>query len=340
MNVIDLLEEMGVQPKKVSSCKGGEYHSRCPDSRCGGKDRFCIWPSEGSEGRYWCRKCMRSGDAIQFCRDFMGMDFHSACAKVGKRPSCSKLRKDVRTREKFTPKLLATPLDTWCQKALIFVQQSHQYLLEHPHLLNQEKDRGLTQQNIVDFRLGWNPSKIFEPKKLWGLSDMSEVRVSDQLCLPQGIVIPSFRNDLPIRVKIRRHNWRPDDDYAKYHIIPGGMTCPSLCGDVGKPVVIVEAELDAMLLQRLAKDICCCIALGGVSIRPDIVIDQLLRKSPVVLFSLDFDDSGKKAYRFWQSTYKHIKPWPVPKGKSPGDAYSLCVDLRYWVESGLKQRAW
>src|SRR5437879_973514 len=115
MNVIDLLEEMGVQTKRVASCKGGEYHSRCPDPSCDGKDRFCIWPKEGNDGRYWCRQCLRKGDAIQFCRDFMGMDFPSACAKVGRSPTCLTKRTPVRQREKFIPKQVSAPLDQWCQ---------------------------------------------------------------------------------------------------------------------------------------------------------------------------------------------------------------------------------
>ena len=336
MNVIDLIEEMGVQPKRVASCKGGEYHSSCPDPRCDGKDRFCIWPKEGNNGRYWCRKCLRSGDAIQFCRDFMGMDFCSACAKIGRQPTLSTPRITARHREKFTPTSLIAPLDQWCQKARVFVQQSQQYLLEHFHLLNQDKDRGLTEQNIGDFHLGWNPTTIFEPRELWGLSDTSEAGGARLLCLPQGIVIPCFRGEIPIRVKIRRHNWKPDDDYPKYHIVTGGLTCPSIYGDSDKPIVVVESELDAMLLQQFAKDICCCVALGGVSIRPDVVVDRVLRQSSCILYALDFDEAGKKAFSFWQSTYSQLRPWPIPKGKSPGDAYKdHGVDLWAWIKCGI-----
>lgn len=337
MNVINLLEEMGIQPKKVASCKGGEYHSRCPASQCDGKDRFCVWPKEGADGRYWCRQCLRSGDAIQFCRDFMGMDFPSACAKVGRQLMNPKLCRPVRHNEKFSPKLLSPPSDQWCQKALNFIQCSHQYLLKHPYLLNQDKNRGLTEESILNFHLGWNPTDIFEPRQLWGLSDMSSESGARMLCLPQGIIIPSFRDGVPIRVKIRRHNWELCDAYPKYHILAGGIACPAIYGDVGKPVVLVEAELDAMLIQQLTADLCCCVALGGVSIRPDTVVDQALRQAPFVLYSLDFDEPGKKAFRFWKSTYVHVQPWPVPKGKSPGDAYDLGVNLRKWIELGIKR---
>ncbi len=152
MNVIDLLKEMGVQPRRVASSKGGEYHSPCPGPACEGKDRFCVWPAEGSDGRYWCRQCLRSGDAIQFCRDFLRMDFPTACAKVGEQPTTSLTRVSRYKKEKFTPKVLTPPLVQWRQKARNFVLDSRQYLLSHPHLLNQDKDRGLTQSSILDFR--------------------------------------------------------------------------------------------------------------------------------------------------------------------------------------------
>lgn len=336
MNVIDLLEEKGINPRKTATTKGGEYHSTCPDPFCAGKDRFCVWPSEGPDGRYWCRKCLRSGDAIQFCRDFMGMDFLSACAKVGRQSTHLTMRTSARPKERFIPKLLLAPSEKWRQRASNFVQRSHQYLLRHPHLLNQDKDRGLTQKSIIDFHLGWNPTDIFESRQLWGLSDMSTEGGAHLLCLPQGIVIPSFREDIPIRVKIRRHNWIPDAGFPKYHIISGGMTCPALYGDASKPVVIVEAELDAMLIQQLAADNCCCIALGGVTIRPDVFVDRMLCQCQCILYALDFDEAGKKAFFFWQATYTQLRPWPVPKGKSQGDAFKdHGIDLSAWIKQGI-----
>lgn len=338
MNVINLLEEIGIQPKRVASCNGGEYHSKCPASQCEGKDRFCVWPKEGTDGRYWCRQCLRTGDAIQFCRDFMGMDYPPACIKVGRQISQPNLPRHIRLKEKFSPKLLSTPSNQWSQKALNFIQCSHQYLLKNPHLLSQDKDRGISEKSIRDFQLGWNPTDIFELRQSWGLSDMSSESGARLLCLPQGIIIPSFRDGVMIRVKIRRYNWKPGDEYPKYHILAGGIACPAIYGDVGKPVLLVEAELDAILVQQLAGDKCCCIALGGVSIRPDTVVDQALRRASLILYALDFDEAGKKAYPFWKSTYAHIKPWPVPRGKSPGDAYSLGIDLRKWMESGLSKR--
>ena len=81
--LIELLEELGITPKKTASTHGGEYHSPCPI--CGGDDRFCIWPNKELgkvEGAYWCRQCGISGDTIKFCMNFCGLGFKEACSRL------------------------------------------------------------------------------------------------------------------------------------------------------------------------------------------------------------------------------------------------------------------
>jgi len=66
MTILDIVESLNFSLKKVSSTTGGEFCGPCP--WCGGKDRFRLWPNheKGTGGRYWCRQCDRSGDAIRF----------------------------------------------------------------------------------------------------------------------------------------------------------------------------------------------------------------------------------------------------------------------------------
>ncbi len=47
MNLLDLASLAGLNPKKVASTKGGEYHSACPS--CGGRDRFILQPEKVME---------------------------------------------------------------------------------------------------------------------------------------------------------------------------------------------------------------------------------------------------------------------------------------------------
>lgn len=59
--------------------RGKELFGPCP--RCGGTDRFRVWPQSN---RYWCRQCGIRGDTIQFLRDVRGLSFQAAAVQVGK----------------------------------------------------------------------------------------------------------------------------------------------------------------------------------------------------------------------------------------------------------------
>ncbi|MFC1886609.1 CHC2 zinc finger domain-containing protein, partial [Thermodesulfobacteriota bacterium] len=67
MNLLDLLAEDGHSLKRKTS---KELAGSCPF--CGGTDRFIVHPEKGKGGRYWCRRCDKKGDAIQFLRDTKG----------------------------------------------------------------------------------------------------------------------------------------------------------------------------------------------------------------------------------------------------------------------------
>ena len=114
------------------------------------------------------------------------------------------------------------------------------------------------------------------------------------------------------------------------------MQTPSVYGNPGsKPIIVVESEIDAILLQQCAGDLCCPMALGGASKRPDADAHRLLLNTPVIIFSLDVDSAGVKVYRWWKEVYPRMKLCLPPVGKSPGDAYLAGIDLREWVGIAL-----
>ena len=69
---LELLEQRGLKAVKISELHGGEYVSPCP--KCGGFDRFHVWPAlnpQGCKGGVWfCRECGNSGDASRFIHVF------------------------------------------------------------------------------------------------------------------------------------------------------------------------------------------------------------------------------------------------------------------------------
>src|SRR6266704_558561 len=77
----DLIEQKSpVRLTKVASSHNGEWAGNCP--WCSGTDRFRVWPFS-TRSHYWCRGCNKTGDAIQFLRDYCDMSFISACQELG-----------------------------------------------------------------------------------------------------------------------------------------------------------------------------------------------------------------------------------------------------------------
>ena len=341
MTLLELAYDLGLNLRKTSNNRGGEYHSACP--ACGnGTDRFVVWPQFN---RYWCRRCEISGDGIQFCREFMKMSFREACERMN-----DSIRfVDKRDHHHFQQRLAVAidPPKIWQDKALAFVEWSHKQLLQSSISLEELYQRGLNKNTISMFKLGYcsnpsNPCKdLFRDMEDWGLSrQYKDDGKLKKLWLPSGLIIPTITSSGSVlKLKVRRDRWHKEDTLPKYVEISGSIKCPSIYGDPNHKVgVVLESEIDAMLVQQEAKDICFCMALGGVTKKPDFVTDHLLREAKLILWSLDNDDADRNAALWWRITYAHLRFWPAPVGKSPGDAFKdHAIDLRRWIELGIAE---
>ena len=341
MKLLELAHEVGIEVKKTSNGKGGEYHCACPS--CGeGIDRFMIWPAIN---RYWCRRCDANGDSIQFCRDFLNMTFLESCQRVGE-TACTYEHPQVEHVIKESFVTAQQPPKAWQEKALAYVEWAHKQLELSLVTLNELHKRGFESQTISRYKLGHSINAdsssgpdFFRERSKWGLPPEYRANgTSRKLWLPSGLVIPSFSHDGSIyKLKVRRERWNSQDQLPKYVEISGSKLCPSFYGDASCQVAIVlEAELDAMLIQQEAGNLCCCIALGGATKKPDGAIDVLLASCSLILWCLDNDEAGKKAALWWRERYPHLRFWPAEIGKSPGDDFKdHGVNLREWILRGI-----
>jgi DNA primase len=322
--LLDIAIDDQLAPKRVAATKGGEYHSPCPG--CGGKDRFIIWPESN---RYYCRQCGKSGDVIQYYRDFHGCSFKEACKRAHITP---KNKKGRRTRQSsfFIPQVASLPPPQWQLPATEFIDTCHDDLINTPNAIALLVKRGFSMDSIKRFRLGWNNRSSFvewldeEPKrKIW---------------LPKGIVIPTLKEKKLVKMKIRRSEWYENDVYPKYVEIHGSMSAPSVYAtDNNTLAIILESELDAMLIQQEADNMCTAIALGGASKKPDKGTHILLSEAPAILFSLDFDETGIKQLLWWKKQYRKLIVWVTPFEKSVGDAFIKGLDIKSWMRLGIKK---
>ncbi len=333
MVLLELAKEVGLNPKlESSSPKGSEYSSSCP--ACGGSDRFRMWPRSPSRnciGNYWCRKCEKRGDSIQFCRDFLGLSFEDACKRVNAeitlRPS-----QMSHIEQPFSRPTLIPPNDKWCERALEFVDWANGQLRLSPAKFAKLKSRGLPEDAIERYKLGYCINDTWVSPEEFGLEGKKKI------FLPRGIVIPSLEPSGKVtRVKIRRTQWKVDDDLPKYWQLRGSMNGLNIVGSFQRLVMlVVESELDALAAHYACGDIAFCISVGSNTKTPDNVADYWAKRKPYLLICHDNDEGGMAMLAKWQKLYPHARPLPVPIGKDIGEAIEQGLNLNEWFLSNIE----
>ena len=192
--------------------KGTEYHGPC--KACGGSNRFYVQDAAGRGGcaLYRCRECGISGDAITWLRQIEGLSYHDALTELG----MTQHAWGGAGRGRYRPQVIAAepdPVDApgaaWQQAALQHVERSEAALWapEGARALAYLKGRGFTEQTIRAARLGYSAADKFAPRQVFGLEDVEDAktgRLTTQLRLHRGIVIPWFIDGQLWRVETRR----------------------------------------------------------------------------------------------------------------------------------------
>lgn len=351
MNTLDLALKSVVM-KKVSATNGGEWQGPCPS--CGGTDRFHVWPEQNESGGYWCRGCGKAGDAIQFLRDFEGLSFQDACARLDiKVPD----RPDHRSpgsgsaaphppKPEFKPESHPAPADLWRERAEKLVSWSQENLAGNKELLAWLAGRGVGVDAAAYYRLGWNPGEngkdLYRPRKTWGLPEtFHDAGRPRALTIPRGLVIPYIAGGVIHRIRIRRPEAHRTKEWpTPYHVLAGSSMATMILEPGRRAFVVVESELDGIAVAA-ATPLAGAVALGSVSAKPDAEACAVLRNAIQILNALDFGDIGggakaaARAIAWWTENFRHHDRWPVPKGKDPGEAVRLGIDLARWIEAGL-----
>ena len=281
---------------------------------------------------------------MQYLRDFRGLGYLDACHFLGIEPKQEGKRSlnwDRRSRKpgnssaaSWQPKESTLPGDHWATKAGQFVEWAEQQLWntdQGKETLSWLHGRGLTDQTVKTFRLGWNPQAWWRKRESWGLpTALKDDGKPKKLWLPLGLVIPKIDGDQIVRLRIRQPSGDP-----RYYLVPGSDIGPLVIPG-GPACIVVESELDAILLHQEAGDLATMIALGSASIRPDQAAAPILHQAGTILLALDADEAGaKSAWGWWHEHFPKAKRWPTINGKDPSEARQNGLDLRAWVKAGL-----
>lgn len=344
---LDLLEPMRPGHPEAVDRSTARLWARCPfhaEKTPGG----AFYYAYGEDVAY-CWSCGAGADLIELYAELNGLGKQDGYKAFAEKYFSGRSRDDLRSRPaapvnaaRWEPAEPAMPCGLWSEKAEKFATACARTLQEDPEALAEIKARGITPETASLCGLGWNPRKTFRPVTSWGLPyEKNERGRERKICLPKGLVLP-FRagNDRRIvQMKIRDADPREGEEKYKY-IRNGVRPRYFLFGrhDL-RAWVIVETERDGFLLWQELRGLGVGVmATGSVSIRPDAVAFDILRRADVILNALDSDGPGAKQARgWWADQFPNQKRWLVPTryGKDAGDAHCAGLSLRAWVWAGL-----
>ena len=288
----------------------------------------------GEKPGYWCRRCGKKGDGIQYLRDHDGLSFAEACDRLG-----IPLRDSSRqTRVPEPPRFSSPPGPAWQAQARQFTQACEDMLWTPvgTKALNYLHQRGLRDETIRAARIGYHPAERLVPREIWGLGAGSNP--NKRLWLPRGIVFPWWVGHELWRVVIRRVGDQAPK-HNKYVSVSGGGKALYRVETLrpNAPAMLVGGVLDAVAIAQEAADLVAVVAAGSTTGgRWERWVGRLALAS-LVLVAFDADPAGAQAAAWWQKALgaraRCWRPyWDDPSAMLQGGA-----DVRTWIREGLAE---
>lgn len=249
---------------------------------------------------YRCFGCGARGDALTWVMARNGWPFREALAYlanlVGVPMTAGTVRPAQargRTPRPTPPAPPVVPPDaTWQARARLILERAQAVLWSDAGDVGRAylRARGLQESTLRAWGLGWCPRDVFDPPEHWGLT-------GKRIYVPRGVVIPHFVDDELWALKVRRFVSdvpATADNGGKYGGPRGGQIAlygaERLQGN--RPLFIVEAELDVLLLWQAAGDLVDVVALAGAGrTLPAQWLAQLLPYTHIFA-ALDADKAG------------------------------------------------
>jgi hypothetical protein len=144
------------------------------------------------------------------------------------------------------------------------------------------------------------------------------------------VAIPWFGGDRLALVKLRQPDGVSPKYVEVYRRAPTLFPGPSAVIP-GRPLVIVEGELDALLLGQELGEMASVVTLGSASSGPRSIDIGLLVGAAPWFIALDNDAAGHAAAESWLRISRRARPAPPPGCcKDWTVAHMAGVDLRRW----------
>jgi DNA primase len=322
---VDLMALLGNWPlRRAASTGGGELHGPCPF--CGGFDRFSVQPNHPEGGRWYCRQCGENKwhDTIDFVMRRSRVSLPEAIRMLD-RSQIDQVQLKVPT--KASESTSDQDRSIWSEAAWNFIRDCISYLWEPEGDRAREylHGRGLSDQTLANWLIGYNPYSGTDSWKHWGLGAGETVK------LPAGIVIPCITAGDVHYIKIRRDDGEPKYQYLKgsqYWLFGADTFRDNLMG------YIFESELDVLLAWQTGLKVgYASIPANGI-LKPEWFADYIVED---ILVAPDNDSEGDKAAHNLCGLSSHIKLADhVPSGKDLTEYYQAGGDVLTWLLDQLE----
>lgn len=258
-------------------------------------------------------KCGHGGDAISWLMEYHNLSFQVACEQLST-GALPQLEQPKRLKKATMRPLSEPPEVLWRRAADTIVHLAIEYLWGEQGkraLYYLKHERGLTEQTILDAKLGYISGDYREWKTIEGLT------------VPCGITIPWYADENIWGIKVRRAVGQ-----QRYQQVSGGNIkgCLYLADNIkpGLPLIITEGEFDALIVKQIAGEKMSIASIGSATnkrINPRWF--PKLISAPSIMVRMDGDSAGQGAVEQISNLSQAVTCIQVPYGKDINDFYLL-----------------
>jgi DNA primase len=349
----DLLQLAGhyTRLKHVASSGGGEWAGPCPIPGCRcHRDGFRVQPQQK---RWLCRNCTdgKWQDAIALVMRIEGLPFGDAVQNLAGNPFPAALSQAVSPFEPTS----TPPSSAWQKRAKEVILRAQELLWspaaaqsiawDMPNAqtgavqsgrlspLDWLRGRGLKDEAIQKFQLGFIPRDARDSSKNWGLP-------GKPLFLSQGITLPGMVGEGCWYLKVRRPRGKP-----KYLHLHGSRPALFMANELSTDASIVfcEGEFDALLLAQEAGDLAGIATFGSASQHLNVATwGWYLLGARRFLVAYDMDgksEGGANSLLTLRHALRANVPQLHPQDKDLTDFHKSGGDLHHWLTFWLANQA-
>lgn len=223
----------------------------------------------------------------------------------------------------------------WHERGFPFAVDCRRALENDPALMAGLENYGLSKRTIAKAWLGYNKEPVpFDPAQ-WGLIGPAGV-------IPKGLVLPRFTEKNLTRLLVLPDWPAIALGEAAPYLAPGSDETPLWleAPDEGAPVVAAASELEALLFEQEAGDVCAVGVLADPKAKPPAPAAAALKAAPVVMVWADMPsrENLSPAEPWLPHSDKAVWLSP-PDGVKPLAARSKKLSLRDLILDGIPPAA-